>query len=302
MTSTLRPPFPEVIDNSMRSTFATCPRKMMLSYIEHWKPKSTSIHLHAGGAFAHGIEVARKAFYVHGLDAATSVALGWEALVARYSTEYFSEDEVKSMERMAGALNYYFDTWPLGDDFLEPYLTPDGQRTIEFSFTVPLPIDHPETGQPVLYYGRFDMVGQHKNNDLYVVDEKTASQLGNSWVEQWKLDAQFTGYCWGARQFGLPVVGAIVRGISILKTSYGHAQSIQQRPAWMIDMWLEQVVRDIRRMIDMWKEGYWDYSFGPGCKMYGKCLFTDVCSSNNPERWLEADFEQRAYRPWEQQP
>jgi hypothetical protein len=296
-----RPPFPEVITNSARSNFAICPRKFELSDVFHWKPKSTSIHLHAGGAFAKGIEVARKAYYVEGCDQDTAIARGWEALVAFYKTEYFSDDETKSVERMAGALTYYFEVWPFAQDFLEPYTTPSGQRTIEFSFTVPLPIAHPVTGNPILYYGRFDMVGQHKNGEVYVVDEKTASQLGNAWVDQWKLDAQFTGYCWGARQFGIPVGGAIIRGISILKTQYGHAQSIQQRPDWMIDAWYNQLLRDIHRMIQLWQDGYFDRSYGPGCKMYGKCQFTDICSSLNPDRWLEADFVQRPHEPWKEQ-
>lgn len=293
-----RTPFPEVIDNSIRSAFTQCAQKANLGYIEHWKPKSTSIHLHAGAAFAHGIETVRKEFYVNGKTPADALALGVEALIEKYSTEAFSDDETKSVGRMVGALDYYFQIWPVEHDFLVPYDLGNGHRAIEYSFSVPLPLMHPTTGNPLLYYGRFDMIGAHRDGNVFVVDEKTASALGQSWVDGWKLDAQFTGYCFGARQFGVPVSGAIIRGISILKTKYGHEQSIQARPQFMIDRWYAQLLRDIRRMIAMWQEGYFDHSYGAGCKMYGKCQFVDVCAAENQERWLHADFEQRVYQPW----
>lgn len=302
MTTLTRSPFPECIDNSMRTSFARCPQLAKYVYFDHWRSKHTSIHLHAGGAFARGIEVARKSFYIEEMRHADAVLSGWRALVEAYDQYVPDDGEVKTLERMCSALLYYFDTWPMHGDFIEPFITNSGARTIEFSFTLPLPINHPETGNPILYYGRFDMVGQHKDTNLYVVDEKTASQLGKSWVDGWKLDSQFTGYCWGAREFDLPVVGAIIRGISILKNGHGHAQSIQARPTWMIREWKQQLVRDINRMINSWASGEWDMSYGPGCKMYGGCGFRDVCSSPPEARitWLNADFEQRVYHPWAQ--
>lgn len=293
--------FPSVIDNSMRTTFAQCPQKFFYTYLDHWKKKTTNVHLHAGGAFARGIEVARRSFYIDHLPHDQAVLEGWKALVESYGQYNPDDGEVKTVERMASALTYYFDVWPMDQDFVHPYTTETGRRVFEFSFVHPLPINHPTTGEPILYYGRFDMIGQHQNGELYVVDEKTTKQLGQSWVESWKLDSQFTGYCWGARQFNLPVVGAIIRGISILKNGHGHAQSIQTRPQWMIDEWLDQLCDDINLMIQMWKRDRFARSFGPGCKMYGGCHFRDVCASipHNRQTWLEADFHQQEYQPWE---
>ena len=54
-----RPMFPHTFDSTMLSAFTSCPQKMFRTYVEHWKPKSESVHLIAGGAFAKGIEVAR---------------------------------------------------------------------------------------------------------------------------------------------------------------------------------------------------------------------------------------------------
>jgi hypothetical protein len=55
-------PFPEVIDNSIRSQFVACEGKFYRGFVENLSPVGTSVHLHAGGAFAHGIEATPTRF------------------------------------------------------------------------------------------------------------------------------------------------------------------------------------------------------------------------------------------------
>src|SRR3990172_5087025 len=101
-----------------------------------------------------------------------------------------------------------------------------GEFGIEFSFAAAIPeVKHPETGDPILFCGRFDQLAEY-NKMLFVEDEKTTTSLGEQWRNNWDLDSQFTGYVWGAKQFGLPVVGAIVRGIGLLKTKTTHQEVI----------------------------------------------------------------------------
>ena len=61
------PMFPEVIDNTMRSDFFDCPQKFKKSFVDQLGSAQPSTDLHAGGAFAAGIEAARIAFYRDGL-------------------------------------------------------------------------------------------------------------------------------------------------------------------------------------------------------------------------------------------
>lgn len=293
------PPFPEVIDNSQRSEFVRCPQSWAYRYLFNWQPKIKSIHLRAGGAFATGIEIARKAFYVEGKSDVESVAEGWRGLINAWE-DHPGDDFVKDSYSMSSALAYYFQAFPLRSDFVKP-ATFAGKAMIEFSAVQPLPVSHPTTGQPMLYYGRHDMVGQRTDSQqLMVVDEKTASQLGPTWVESWNLDSQFTGYIWMDQQAGIDVSMALIRGISITgQGNHAHAQSIQSRPAWRITQWLDQVVSDVEDMQRQYKRGWFSKSLGPGCKMYGGCAFKNVCCSNQPERWLSADFVQERYAPWE---
>jgi len=291
-----RPMFPHTVDSTMMSAFRSCPQKAFRQYVQHWKPIAQSVHLVAGGAFASGVEASRNSFYVLGESAENSQGAGLEALIRHYGGFECPSESPKSLERMCGALEFYFDNYPLGADGAEPITLPDGRRGIEFSFAEPLSILHPVTGAPLLYTGRSDMIAERAGG-IYIYDEKTTSSLGASWGRQWEMRSQFTGYQWAARKQGIKAVGSIVRGISILKTKYDHLQHVTYRSPYEVDRWLDQTHRDIKRAIAMWEAGYWDYSLDHACAEYGGCSMVNVCKSNEPEAWLPMYFTQRVWDP-----
>lgn len=293
--------FPPAIDSTILAAFRACPQKAFRSYIEHWKPKSESVHLVAGSAFAKGIEVARDAYYNQGLPAADAEAEGIGALIHAYGDfeppEGSASGSAKTLERMCGALEFYFSQYPLLTDSVVPHKFADGKRGIEFSFAEPLDIAHPVTGDPLFYTGRLDMIADAYAG-IYAVDEKTTSSLGASWSRQWELRSQFTGYCWAIQKVtGLQAAGAIVRGVSILKTKYDTQQVITYRSPAEIARWYGQVHRDIARMIECWTNGYWDYNLDNACNDYGGCGLSTICKSDNPETWLPMYFEKKVWDP-----
>lgn len=292
----MRPPFPEVIDSSLIAAFRSCPQKAFLEFFEHWKLRDPSVHLHAGAAFARGLEVARTAFYTEGRSPTDSVALGLRALIEAYGEFECPADSAKSLERMAGALEFYFERYPLGQDQAIPMSLPGGKRGIEFSFLEPIEILHPTTGNPILYSGRFDMIVNYQNLALGE-DDKTASQLGASWPRQWDLRSQFTAYTWGAKQAGIKLDGFLVRGVSILKTKYDTLETITYRPEWQIQRWYAQMLRDVQRMIASWESGIWDFNLDHACAEYGGCPFRGVCQLVRPEHLLRQQFERRVWDP-----
>jgi hypothetical protein len=291
-----RPDFPTVIDSSLIAAFRSCPQKAFREFIQHWKAREPSVHLHAGAAFAHGLEVARTHFYVEGCGADESVARGLSALMKSYGDFECPPDSAKSLERTAGALEYYFSRYPLGVDRAIPMTLPGGKRGIEFSFLEPIDALHPVSGDPLLYSGRMDMMVDYENMHLGE-DDKTTSQLGASWPRQWDLRSQFTAYVWGAQRAGIKLDGFLVRGVSILKTKYDTLEAITYRPAWMIDRWYEQLLRDVAKMRQCWEEGYWDFSLDHACAEYGGCPFRGVCQMQRPEILLEQQFERRRWDP-----
>jgi len=278
------------------AAFKSCPQSFNLGYLSHWKPQGISVHLHAGAAYAKGLEMARKAYYEEGKDSDTAVATGLGALLLAYGDYQCPADSAKSAERTAGALEYYFSRYPLDEDDAKPLLLPSGKRGIEFSFVEPLSVRHPETGDPIVYCGRMDMICE-KGGMKLGEDDKTASQLGASWPKQWDLRSQFTGYVWGAAQAGIKLDGFLVRGVSILKTKYDTMEAITYRPQWQIDRWEDQLYRDIARMQRMWEEGHWDYNLDHACAEYGGCQFRQVCLMRDPTALLEQQFERKVWDP-----
>jgi len=292
----MRPEFPAVVDSSLIAAFRSCPQKAFREFFQHWKPREPSVHLHAGASFARGLEVARVAFYQDGASPADAVAAGLRALILHYGEFECPPDSAKSLERMAGALEFYFERYPLGHDKAVPMSLPGGKRGIEFSFLEPVDVKHPVTGDPILYSGRFDMLVDYENLQLGE-DDKTASQLGASWPRQWDLRSQFTAYVWGAGRAGIKLDGFLVRGVSILKTKYDTLEAITYRPQWQIDRWYQQTLADVRRMIVAWESGVWDFNLDHACAEYGGCPFRSVCQMQRPEILLQQQFERRIWNP-----
>lgn len=317
---TPRQPFPTVIDSSLVAAFRACQTLGRYDFFDHWKPKQHSVHLHAGAAYARGMEVARTAYYLgtyifpiieDGMlvgwkeeqhepgRVADSMQCGLVALMAAYGNFQCPPESAKSMERTAGAYEYYWSMYPFESDRAIPISLPSGKRGIEFNFVEPIDATHPETGDPILYTGRMDMIVDY-NGQMFGEDDKTTSQLGATWSRKWDLRSQFTGYCWGGRRNKLPLAGFIVRGVSILKTKYETQEAITYRPQFMIDEWYEQLVtKDVPQMIQAWESGKWGMNLDEACNAYGGCPFKQVClaSPENRDGWLRTSFERRKWDP-----
>lgn len=291
-----RVPFPSVLDSTILAAFRSCPQKAWLEFFLHYKMLNQSVHLHAGAAYAKGMEVTRKAFYINGRSPDEAIAAGVGGLLKAYGNFDCPADSAKSAERTAGALEFYFSHYRLGEDKAIPLKLPGDRSGIEFSFLEPIDVLHPESGDPLLLSGRFDMLCEFEGMKLGE-DDKTASQLGASWPRQWDLRSQFTNYTWGAARAGIKLDGFLVRGVSILKTKYDTLQAITYRPQWMLDRGYEQLCTDAKRMIQAWKEQKFDYNLDHACAEYGGCPFREVCLMREPAALLSARYERRKWDP-----
>ena len=285
--------FPEHISHTQRSMFHRCPQQWFWTYCIGLRDFTMrGIDLRAGSAFAKGLEVTRKSFFNDGHTSEDAIEMGVEAMEADYGDEDF-RDHKKARHRVHSAMLGYFRNWPLGQDYLVPAQFGPAGSGVEFRFAVPLPIDHPTTGQPLLYEGRVDMIARHKDvPGLWIVDEKTAGQLGVQWRRKWRLDAQPTSYVWAAKQAGFEVAGAIIRGISFLKDSHGFEEVLTSRSAHQIDDWYEQLLRDTERMISTFQfatDRRPDRALDKDvCSAYSGCPYLEACEQRDPTSALLA--------------
>lgn len=292
----MKPDFPDVIDSSIIASFRACPQKCFLETFNHWRPKVPNVHLHAGAAYAKGLEAARRAFFEHSKGTNEAEALGIKALIEAYGAFECPEDSAKSLPRMIGALEFYFSAYPLDQEQAIPAQITQNTRGIEFSFAEPIDIAHPQTGNPLIYCGRMDAIVDFAGA-RYGLDDKTTSQLGASWPKQWDLRSQFTGYCFGAAKAGVPLQGFLIRGVSVLKSRYDTLQALTYRPSWQIDRWHDQLLREVKRMINCWETEIWDWNLDESCTSYGGCQFRRICQSEDQTPWLNVDFERRVWNP-----
>lgn len=291
--------FPHVIDSTMRNDYAGCPKKFEYARIFGLSSLGGSVHLIAGAAFAKGCEVARRSFYQSGQSEMDAIVSGVLAAWEHYGN-FEPEDKYqsKSADRVAYAIVEYFTEYPLATDKLQPYFRADGSPAIEFEFSFPLETRHPISGDPLLYGGRFDMVGEYLS-DLWVVDEKTTTRLGPSWLKSFTLRGQLLGYCYAAKSFGLPVNGFVIRGLSFLKDYYGHAEVLEVVPEYRLEQWREQVEDDAQKMVMDWNRGRFGWNFGDSCNNYGGCPFMKLCDKQDWTEWWQQYFEIDYWNPLE---
>lgn len=302
--------FPKVIDSSIRSSFVSCPRQFFYSHFLHLRRPEPSVHLHFGKCFASALETTRLAFWGEGISAIPAVAKGCTKLIQQWGDWEPSENivnsraGVKTLEAALDAFLTYWERFPLGQDGITPLMI-EGRPCVEMSFALPIPhVRHPD-GDPLIYAGRFDMIG-HFNNALFIVDEKTTTQLGSAWRSNWTLRGQLSGYAWGARSYGVEAAGCIIRGVGIMKQSIQFEEAILSRPPWQVDQWLNQLQRDCTRMLQLWhrmKQFHadapheaWDQSFDSACTAYGGCGYVDLCDTPEPHRFY-GDYVRQPWNP-----
>lgn len=292
--------FPKVLDNTMVSGFRSCEKKHYWRQLAYLQRGEGSIHLISGGAFARGLEITRKRYFDDSLDFETALIHGAAALIAAYgNVEPHPKYTAKSVFNMVGALVFYFETWPINRIIL-PYRPNESARhTIEWNFAIPLPeVKHPDTNEPILYCGRFDFIGRHEHFPaLFGEDDKTTSQLGESWFNRWRLSSQILGYSWGARESGIKLGGFNVRGVSLLKNSYGQGEAMLMINDWQIDRWLENTLITVRQMIRAYETKTWRMDMGNSCSQFGGCDYLPLCEAIDPTPWIPVNFVRHEWNP-----
>lgn len=295
-TMPLNNTFPHVWDNTILSAYRKCPRKFMYEFIWNKIGAESNVHLHAGAAFAKGLEIVRKEFFASKRPFDEALALGGLALIRAYG-DFIPLDvnSNKSLPMMLGALGFYFERWPITEGIVPEEI--GGEPAIEFNFAVPFErVKHPDTNQPIIICGRFDMIGSISNIRLGE-DDKTAGQLGTQWLNKWRVGNQITTYCWGARASGIPLQGFNMRGVGLYKRGYEGIDAITYRKPWQLEEWERNTEATLLDAIRDYQRGFWGANWSDACSSYSGCSYLPLCESEHPEVWLPVNFVDRTWSP-----
>lgn len=308
---------PIYIDSSMLSTWRACRRKFFWSTVHGLYPSGKSVHLVAGGAFAAGMEAARKRIFLTTDTSSCSfddiLSAAYYAFAQEWGTYQAPENSAKDFINTFSALREYLETFDPRTDAVQPHLRPDGSPAVEFTFSIPLDIEHP-SGIPFIFVGRFDLLGMYANLPC-IVDEKTTSSIGFAWESQWDLRGQFLGYCWACQQLDYPINTAVIRGIAIQKKEIKFATAIKQYPQYLIERWYHQTIKDVSEIVEAydqvrvgdfmgWNETadfHFPYNFADACASYGGCAFATLCSVKDPEPFF-SNYVRHRWDPLAKQP
>ena len=293
--------FPVAIDSSAFSDLSACQAKYYWRHLRGMASRDIKIDLHFGKVLAHALDTLREAFFIKKLPA--EEALHRMRVAALFSWGDFPEQpldrrgqpHVKSLPALLDALESYVEHFGLETDELTPISS-------EFSFSLPIPdTAHPETGEPILWTGRIDMVAKGLGG-VWIVDEKSTAKLGPAWADQWLLRPQFIGYFWALKQYGHNPSGVVVRGLGIYKDRVEFKPVVVTVTNHMVELFLQDVQDKIEALKKAFKgsplykleRNAFIHSFGSPCSQYGTCQFLPLCRSSSPETWLQ-DYD---YQPW----
>lgn len=301
-----------VTTTTVLELYNTCPYKLQKLIIEGWNKSTYNNHLVFGGEFAAALELTRRAYHYDCLPAKESIALGLNYIVEHFGEVFqpsnFHED-LKTPAKCQEVFQRYFEEYPLDSD-LTPYVLPNGELSVECSFTVELPILHPDLGVPILLSVKPDMLGLDSREVLNLIDEKTASQSGMAdmakTTDKYRGRYQFMLYTSVVNQhpeyFGeTKIKQAKIRRVVITKGKLIDAKKsntgkipnstqVVEEYSFEIDRWLQQTVWEetlliVQEMVDCYKaykEGK-PYAFrrrrGNCEQFFNPCELTLHCTS-----------------------
>lgn len=234
-----------------------------------------------GSAFHAALEVHLKGGTISEmLDAARTVAI--EGGLTQL------DDPKRTVDILDRLVREYVVDYAIRPHSLEPVVV-DGEPLVEKTFAFHLgDVEHPVDGSlvSVIWRGKIDALIE-RNGELWVVDHKTTSMMGDRFADDKLRSNQFIGYTWAGRQLtealGKPVRGVILNAASPQKSGNKYREYVIPYPEWVFDEWQAEVLDLASGII----RGVWDFAqtgwavpTRSSCvTKYGKCPYFQVCQA-----------------------
>ena len=254
-------PLPATYDNTMLSTYLECPQKFFWTHIRELRKIGTGVAADFG-AWMHTV-------------------------LAHYYTAIL-EGEKRSVELMKHCVAEV-PAWPESADLLDSLYT---QATGEFLLTAyaehykgerlePTMVEQsfalPIEGQ-FLYVGRIDLVGIVESVNS-IVDHKTTTRLGPSFIRKISPNRQGTGYIWALRQYVDDISSFVLNGIRVTanRKNPGFVRTFPaNRMEYDIDKWQKDTLEIIEHILRSYQRRSWIMNTD-ACSNFGDCPYRTLC-------------------------
>lgn len=299
--------FPTNFSPSMLADIDRCEMYFFRKHCQKLHVKTTNVDLEAGRVFAKACEIVRNKYYFDELPSYEAIEHGQNYI---YSCDEI-DSEVKSIDRLAINLEYYFNEFPLTDLFIPAKLS-DGNYAIEYEFVFDLGIPHPDIPKETIKIkGILDaiyLIGEK----YYIVDEKTTKnifRLPKSHLidyekekNAFRLSTQLICYSWALEQLGIKDSEALIRRVPFLKDYEPAFELAIPITQFMRDNWSIFVYNRIVELIDKYQhykhsgeiaQNSFNSSYGEGCNKWGyMCPYNSGCIHEEGEEELLSRYEQ----------
>ena len=295
-------------DNTLRTTFKSCPRKMYWFLRRYDYSPDT-----------------KPPYFVWGA--------AWQEILASWYNiaEQTDPGTLANQERMALAMLKGWEYWDSNGCVESTSNTRDNlevkfkQYTKEYprepwTFTkdsMEIGWEWPIRGTPWYLGGALDGKIGWKNYGILILENKTTGgYLSDAHLAQWDYSSQVKTYDWyGDQSLGSDYYGVLMNLIT--KLSPGprsnwktptHARITVKKEPWQREEFEEDFVKDIELFLRSWNDWYWPMTTdhiscvgGPG---KGKCLFRYLCLSDapyqeeDPIRYPGIVHRKDAWEPW----
>jgi len=299
-----------------------CAYQWFLQRCAYWTKYAYNIDLEFGGEFASAIEKVRVAYYKEGLNAEDALRIGLNNIRDNFAVNFAESnisDTLKTPEKMLEVLRAYFTEYPLDSTAIVPFELPNGEISVEQTFDIVLPFNHPETGKPLVMSVKPDLIGMDAYGKFVLVDEKTSKQTGmndySKTVDCYRTKNQFVQYVFGINhnkdKFGdLNVTHMVIRRVVVTAKAMKDMQVVEEYE-FNIDEWYQAewwrnilvLVEEMLASYALYKASH-EYATGNisfrrsygNCEAFFKpCKFTNHCTSQEGQDLQKLGFEQKVY-------
>lgn len=221
---------------------------------------------------------------------------------------------LKTRETLVRTVIWYLEEFG-ENDAAETVQLRNGKPAVELSFRLELDfgpediaaasVNHDTgvigPGQPYVLCGHLDRLVKF-GDGLYVMDRKTSSTtIGSYYFDGYNPDNQMSLYTLASKViYQTPVRGVIIDAVQIAVGFSRFSRGFTFRTESQTEEWLDETRHWLELAEGFARAGHWPMN-DKSCHQYGGCAFRKVCSKA-PEvrqRFLETDFEKRAWNPLE---
>jgi hypothetical protein len=292
-----------LVDNSFIERLITCPRALQYDRLLKRKPATDQPALSFGTAIHAALEYRYKNCESNPVSPAQADAQR-NILVEHFAKSPAAEGDHRTLDFAVEMITRYNAVY-----HIEPFnLIADehGKVMAENSFALPL---FTYKDIPVVYTGRIDLPVMWEGQ-LFVMDHKTTTMLGDHYFDGQRVSPQYEGYAWAFEQLtGQRVAGFCINAIRTKAMpakprgswdawwAEGFARHKEYLKPGQIDEWKRNVIHLIKELFFHLEQDYLPMK-KKACTLYGKCPYYEVCYSREDAREAELRSDKFIDNDW----